>query len=287
MAEQGHGHHGHGGQMTPEQQMQMIQQEIRLAKNLGQIKYKIIVMSGKGGVGKSTVSANLAISLAAKGYKVALVDADIYGPSIPKIFNIEKEKIGLIDDLMQPVKKYGVAINSIGFMIDAKQAVIWRGPLAANTMLQLFTNTNWEDIDYMIVDFPPGTGDIQLSIMQQLVIDASIIVTTPQTLSVNDARKGADMFSPDKLNVPILGIVENMSWFTPQEHLDEKYYIFGQGGGQTLAEELNTQVLAQIPLIKEVGISAEEGSNLIEKNIPEINTVFQQIADALTKALPL
>jgi ATP-binding protein involved in chromosome partitioning len=172
-------------------------------------------------------------------------------------------------------------------MIDAKQAVIWRGPLAANTMLQLFTNTNWEDIDYMIVDFPPGTGDIQLSIMQQLVIDASIIVTTPQTLSVNDARKGADMFSPDKLNVPILGIVENMSWFTPQEHLDEKYYIFGQGGGQTLAQELNTRVLAQIPLIKEVGISAEEGSNLIEKNIPEINTIFNQIANVVTKALPL
>ena len=251
------------------------------------VKHIVVVASGKGGVGKSTVSANLAISLAAKGYKVALVDADIYGPSIPKIFNIEKEKIGLIDDLMQPVKKYGVTINSIGFMIDAKQAVIWRGPLAANTMLQLFTNTNWEDIDYMIVDFPPGTGDIQLSIMQQLVIDASIIVTTPQTLSVNDARKGADMFSPDKLNVPILGIVENMSWFTPQEHLDEKYYIFGQGGGQMLAEELNTQVLAQIPLIKEVGISTEEGSNLIEKNIPEINTIFNQITSVVTKALPL
>ena len=163
-----------------------------------------------------------------------MVDADIYGPSIPKMFGLEEEQITAHNagetEKMIPMEKYGVKLNSIGFIVDSRQAVIWRGPLAANVMGQLFTNTDWGETDYMIVDFPPGTGDIQLSALQQYKVDAAIVVTIPQILSVNDARKGADMFSAQKLNIPLLGIVENMSWFVPQQHADEKYYLFGHGG---------------------------------------------------------
>lgn len=253
------------------------------------VKHTIVVASGKGGVGKSTVSASLAIALARKGHKTALVDADIYGPSVPKMFGLENEQIMAHtvgeEDIMIPMEQYGVKLNSVGFIVDPHQAVIWRGPLAANVMGQLFTKTEWGETDYMIIDFPPGTGDIQLSALQQYKIDAAIIVTTPQILSVNDARKGADMFSAQKLNIPLLGIVENMSWFTPAEHANEKYYIFGQGGGRTLAREFNTSLLAQIPLIKEVGEAAEEGNNILDKNNECINNIFSQMADYVVKAL--
>ncbi|MBO4738720.1 MAG: P-loop NTPase [Bacteroidales bacterium] len=253
------------------------------------VKHIVVVASGKGGVGKSTVSVLLATTLARKGYKVALVDADIYGPSVPKMFGMEDEQLmaHTVDgeELMIPMEKYGVKFNSVGFVVNSHQAVIWRGPLAANVLGQLFTKTEWGDIDYMIVDFPPGTGDIQLSALQQYKIDAAIVVTIPQILSVNDARKGADMFSEQKLNVPLLGIVENMSWFTPQQHPDEKYYIFGKDGGQMLASEFNTKLLAQIPLITEVGEAVEEGNNLLEKNNETINRIFDEMADYVVETL--
>lgn len=254
------------------------------------VKHIIVVASGKGGVGKSTVSANLAITLAKKGYKTALVDADIYGPSVPKFFGMENEMVGVSVDangqeIMSPKEKYGVKINSIGFLVDKDKAVIWRGPLAGGAMAQLFTQTDWGDIDYMVVDFPPGTGDIQISTIQQFKIDGAVIVTTPQVIAVNDARKGAEMFSPEKMNVPLFGVVENMSWFTPKQHPEEKYFLFGQGGGQTLANEFSTVLLAQIPLIQEVGETAEKGANLMELNNAEINAAFDKIAEEVVYQL--
>ena len=191
------------------------------------VKKIIVVASGKGGVGKSTVAANLAMTLALQKNKVALVDADIYGPSIPKIFDIENERpclsdSSLADNMMEPIRKYSVTINSIGFFIDKNKSVIWPGPMVSKAITQLFTQTNWDDIDYMIVDFPPGTGDIQITIMQKFQIDGVVVVTTPQVLSLNDARRGTEMFVNNQINVPIIGVVENMSWFTPLKHPDEK-----------------------------------------------------------------
>ena len=247
------------------------------------VKHIVVVASGKGGVGKSTVAANLAIMLAKKGYKTALVDADIYGPSMPIIFGLSDAKISVYmrgeQEFMLPVEKYGVKMISLGMLADPKQAVIWRGPLAANALNMMFTNTEWGDIDYMIVDFPPGTGDIQISTLQQYRISAAIVVTTPQIIAVSDARKGADMFTPSKMNVPLLGVVENMSWFTPQNHPDEKYYIFGQGGGEALAREFDTEFLVQIPLVKDVCDSSESGGNLMEMGNPIINAAFEKLAE--------
>lgn len=254
------------------------------------VKHVIVVASGKGGVGKSTVSANLAITLAKKGYKTALLDADVYGPSIPKMFNMENEMVDVTmndkgEESMAPKEKYGVKINSIGFLVPSDKAVIWRGPLAGSALSQLFTKTVWGDIDYMIVDFPPGTGDIQISAIQQFKISGAIIVTTPQVIAVNDARKGAEMFTPENMNVPLFGVVENMSWFTPKQHPEERYYLFGQGGGLTLAREFNTTLLAQIPLVQEVGETAEKGGNLIEKDIAIINEAFDKLADEVVYQL--
>lgn len=250
------------------------------------VKNIIVVASGKGGVGKSTVSANLAMTLVGKGYKVALVDADIYGPSIPKMFDVEDERPCLSikagkDGVMDPIEKYGVKINSLGFFADKEKSIVWRGPMASNAITQLFTQTYWEDIDYMIVDFPPGTGDIQITTVQKFYIDGAIIVTTPQELSLNDARKGAEMLANENINIPLIGVVENMSWFTPQQHLDERYLIFGQGGGQILADEFNTSLLAQIPLIKEVGEIAEQGQDFSVMQNDELKILFEGLADAV------
>lgn len=254
------------------------------------VKHIIVVASGKGGVGKSTVSANLAIMLAKKGYKTALLDADVYGPSVPKMFNLEDQMVEVTmgedgKEYMVPMEKYGVKINSIGFLVPRDKAVIWRGPLAGGALTQLFTQTLWGDIDYMIVDFPPGTGDVQISAIQQFRISGAIIVTTPQVLAVNDARKGAEMFAPDNMNVPLFGVVENMSWFTPKQHPEEKYFLFGQGGGLTLAREFNTTLLAQIPLVQEVGETAEKGANLMDQNNAIINDAFDSLADEVVYQL--
>lgn len=254
------------------------------------VKHIIVVASGKGGVGKSTVSANLAIMLAKKGYKTALLDADVYGPSIPKMFDLEDQMVEVTmgengKESMVPMEKYCVKINSIGFLVPSDRAVIWRGPLAGGALTQLFTQTVWGDIDYMIVDFPPGTGDVQISAIQQFRISGAIIVTTPQVLAVNDARKGAEMFAPDNMNVPLFGVVENMSWFTPKQHPEEKYFLFGQGGGLTLAREFNTTLLAQIPLVQEVGETAEKGGNLIDQNNAIINEAFDRLADEVVYQL--
>lgn len=254
------------------------------------VKNLIVVASGKGGVGKSTISANLAITLANKGYKIALVDADIYGPSIPKMFDIENERPVLSDvesNKMEPIEKYGVKINSIGFFVDKDKSIIWRGPMVSNAITQLFTDTHWGDIDYMIIDFPPGTGDIQITTVQKFNINGALIVTTPQEIAINDARKGAEMFLNSGIEVPLIGLVENMSWFTPKQHPEEKYYIFGKDGGQKLSSELGTPLLVQVPLIKEVGEVAEHGENYCNLQNEEMNSIFEKLAESVTQIVPV
>ncbi|MFW5793289.1 MAG: Mrp/NBP35 family ATP-binding protein [Bacteroidota bacterium] len=251
------------------------------------VKKIIAVASGKGGVGKSTVSVNLAIALARKGLKVAIVDADIYGPSIPRMFGIENEKPEGTSfggkEFILPIEREGVKINSIGFFVSSKQGLIWRGPMAANAITQLFENTLWGETDVMIIDFPPGTGDIQLTTVQKLNLFGALIVTTPQEISLNDARKAASMFLNPGLKVPLLGVIENMSWFTPKPHPEEKYYLFGKDGGKKLAEEYDTDLLGQIPLVAEVGEDAEKGLSSFSNDNETIAKVFQDIANKLLK----
>ena len=248
------------------------------------VKRIIVIASGKGGVGKSTVAANLAMTLALQKYKVALVDADIYGPSIPKIFDIENERpclsdVPLATNMMEPIEKYGVNINSIGFFIVKDKSVIWRGPMVSNAITQLFTQTNWGDIDYMIVDFPPGTGDAQITIVQKFQIDGAVVVTTPQILSLNDARRGTEMFVNDQIHAPIIGVVENMSWFTPLEHPNEKYYLFGEKGGTTLAKEFSVPLICQIPLMQSIGQQSERGESIDSFNNLQVKEVFSSLSE--------
>lgn len=254
------------------------------------VKKVIVVASGKGGVGKSMVSANLSVALARKGFKVALVDADIYGPSIPKMFDIENQKPEVTTfgdtEAIFPVEKYGVKIMSIGFFVAMDKGLIWRGPMAANAITQLFEKTQWGEIDFMIIDFPPGTGDIQLTTVQKLSLSGAIIVTTPQEIAINDARKAASMFANPGLNVPILGVVENMSWFTPGQHPDEKYFIFGQGGGADLSKELGTKLLTQIPLILEIGEAAGKGLSVFDKPTDMAAQIFEDMAGQFVQGLP-
>lgn len=253
--------------------------------SLPEVKNIIVVASGKGGVGKSTVSANMAVSLARKGKKVALVDADLYGPSIPVMFGVQNEKFTgekkNDKEVIYPIEKYGVKIVSIGFFIEPGQSLIWRGPMASNALLQMFRDTEWGDIDYMIVDFPPGTGDIQLTTVQKLNISGAIIVTTPPEVSVSDARKAVAMFNNPDLDVPLLGIIENMSWFTPAKHPDEKYFIFGKGGGRKLAGESGAKLLGQIPLIMEIGEGSDKGLTIYNQSDMDIKDSFDEVVDQI------
>jgi ATP-binding protein involved in chromosome partitioning len=252
------------------------------------VKNIVAVASGKGGVGKSTVAANLAIALARNGLKTALVDADIYGPSIPKMFGIEdmRPEVSALGDkeIIFPIEKYGVKIISIGFFVAPNQSLIWRGLMASNALTQLFENTQWGEIDYMVIDFPPGTGDIQLTTVQKLNLAGAIIVTTPQGIALNDVRKAASMFINKDINVPILGIIENMSWFTPLKHPEEKYFLFGKGGGEKIATEYNSQLLGQIPLVMEVGEAAEQGKSIFNQGNKSVIESFEKIAVKLISA---
>ena len=229
------------------------------------VKNIIGVASGKGGVGKSTVAANLAVALAREGYKVGILDADIFGPSLPKIFGVEDEPLYMEEaengkNLILPVEKYGVKILSIGFLVDKNSPVLWRGSMASNALRQLIEQADWSDLDYFIIDMPPGTSDIHLTLVQTLGITGVVIVSTPQQIALADARKGTAMFTGPKVNVPVLGMVENMAWFTPEDHPQEKYYIFGNGGAVELAKELGIPLLAQIPLVAAVGHHNDEGT---------------------------
>ncbi len=253
------------------------------------VRHILGVASGKGGVGKSTVAANLSVTLARLGNKTALVDADIFGPSIPRMLGVENEKPGLEmirgNKMMIPPQKHGVKIISIGFFAGTHQGLIWRGPMAAKALIQLFEETHWGEIDYMIIDFPPGTSDIQLSAAQKLDISGSLIVTTPQEIAVNDARKAASMFNNKGIQIPITGVVENMSWFTPEKHPQERYYLFGKGGGQTLAKELGVPLLARIPLVMDIGKTAEQGHHVFQQPNQAIITAFEQLARDVMAAL--
>lgn len=233
-------------------------------KLLANVKNIIAVSSGKGGVGKSTVTANLAVGLAKLGYRVGLLDTDIFGPSMPKMFQVEDERpyAEQVDgrDLICPIEKYGVKLLSIGFFVNPEEATLWRGGMACNALKQLISDANWGELDYFILDTPPGTSDIHLTLIQTLGITGAVIVSTPQQVALADARKGINMYMNDKVNVPILGLVENMSWFTPAEHPDEKYYIFGKEGCKQLAEELNVPLLGQIPLVQSVCENGDNGT---------------------------
>ena len=257
-----------------------------VGKFLPQVKNVIAISSGKGGVGKSTVSANLAIALARLGYKVGLLDADIFGPSIPKMFSVEDERpySEHIDgrDLIKPVEKYGVKILSIGFFVDPDQAILWRGSMASNALKQLIADANWGDLDYFLIDLPPGTSDIHLTIVQSLALTGAVVVTTPQEVSLAAAIKGVNMFMNDKVAVPILGVVENMAWFTPAELPQNKYYIFGKEGGKRMAEAFNVPLIGQIPLVQSICESGDEGVPIAMKNTPD-GLAFMEVAGALVE----
>lgn len=228
------------------------------------VKNIIGVSSGKGGVGKSTVASNLAVALARLGYKVGLLDADIFGPSVPKMFGVEDEPIYMetVDgnDLIVPIEKYGVKVLSIGFLVDRNSPVLWRGAMASRALNQLITQANWGELDYFLIDMPPGTSDIHLTLVQTLAVTGVVIVSTPQEVALADARKGIAMFTDEKVNVPVLGIVENMAWFTPAAHPDERYYLFGRDGAVKLSEELKVKLLAQIPIVGTICEGGDSGS---------------------------
>lgn len=233
-------------------------------KLLPQVKNIIAVSSGKGGVGKSTVAANLAIALSKMGYRVGLLDADIFGPSVPKMFNVEDARpyAEEVDgrDLIVPIEKYGIKLLSIGFFVDPDQATLWRGGMASNALKQLIGDGNWGELDYFVLDLPPGTSDIHLTIVQTLAITGVVVVSTPQEVALADARKGINMFTNEKVNVPILGLVENMAWFTPAELPENKYYIFGKEGAKRLAEEMNVPLLGQIPIVQSICECGDKGA---------------------------
>ncbi|MBR2184267.1 MAG: P-loop NTPase [Prevotella sp.] len=231
---------------------------------LPDVKNIIAVSSGKGGVGKSTVSANLAISLARLGYRVGLLDTDIFGPSMPKMFNVEDQRPYAIEkdgrQLIVPVEQYGVKLLSIGFFVNPNTATLWRGGMACSALKQLIADADWGELDYLILDTPPGTSDIHLSLLQTLAITGAVIVSTPQQVALADARKGIDMYTNDKVNVPILGLVENMAYFTPAELPENKYYIFGKEGCKNLANEMNVPLLAQIPIVQSICEDGDKGT---------------------------
>jgi ATP-binding protein involved in chromosome partitioning len=226
-------------------------------------KHIIAIHSGKGGVGKSTVTANLAVTLAQQGYRVGLLDADIHGPSMPKMFHTEDCRPFSVEEdgrtLIEPIEQYGVKMLSIGFFVNPDSAVIWRGGMASNALKQLITDAHWGELDYFLIDLPPGTSDIHLTLIAELHLTGVIVVTTPQPVALVDARKGVEMFRNEKVNVPILGLIENMAWFTPAELPQNKYYIFGKEGGKALAEELHIPLLGQIPLVQSIREGGDDG----------------------------
>ena len=256
-------------------------------KMLPGVKNVIAVSSGKGGVGKSTVSANLAVALAQMGYKVGLLDADIFGPSVPKMFHVEGAQIFMEKkdgrELIIPAEKYGVKLLSIGFFVNPDTATLWRGGMASNALKQLIADADWGDLDYFVLDTPPGTSDIHLTLLQSLAITGAVIVSTPQNVALADARKGIDMYQNDKVNVPILGLVENMAWFTPAELPENRYYIFGKEGVKRLAEEMNVPLLGQIPIVQSICNSGDEGEPVAVHADSLTGIAFRNLAEAVVR----
>ncbi len=250
------------------------------------VKHIIGVASGKGGVGKSTVAVNLAVALARLGYKVGLADADVYGPSVPVMTGSEgyrpvAEEINGKDYIV-PLEKYGVKWMSIGYFAEKGQALVWRGPMASNALKQLILQVNWGPLDFLLIDMPPGTGDIHISLTQEIGIEGAVIVTTPQTVALADVEKGANMFRNENVNKAIYGIVENMAWFTPEEHPDEKYYIFGRDGGAKMAEELGIPLLGRIPLVQSIRENGDDGAPAALSSRPD-GLAFLELAGKLAE----
>jgi ATP-binding protein involved in chromosome partitioning len=250
-------------------------------KVLPEVKHVIAIASGKGGVGKSTITANLAGGLAKAGYRVGIVDADIHGPSMPTMFDVVDEKPTMIDvegvPKINPVISYGIRILSIGFFTEQDNAVIWRGPMASKALTQMFTDAHWGKLDYLLIDLPPGTSDIHLSLVQNVPLDGAVIVSTPQEVALADARKGINMFQMDSIKVPVLGIVENMAWFTPAELPENKYYIFGRDGAKNLAAGMGVPLLGQIPLVQSVRESGDVGRPAVFQENTPISDAFDEL----------
>ncbi|MFV0501180.1 MAG: Mrp/NBP35 family ATP-binding protein [Bacteroidales bacterium] len=268
---------------------QQRQRDLKIEKAMKGVKHIIAVGSGKGGVGKSTVAVNLALSLAKKGYAVGLADSDIYGPSIPTLFNIKNEEVmgREIDGVSYiiPFEKFGIKLMSVGFFVDTTKALMWRGPMASNTLIQLLSETLWGELDFLILDMPPGTGDVQLTLAQLFKVSGSVFVTTPQELAVDDVRRAVNMFRDKDINIPVLGLVENMAYFTPKELPDNKYFIFGKDGGKKLSEELEIDFLSQIPISQDLSERNDTG-NPISLDFSSLEAeAFMNLADKIIDKL--
>ena len=254
---------------------------------LPEVKHIVAIASGKGGVGKSTVTANLAGGLAKAGYKVGVVDADIYGPSMPTMFDVVNERPTMIDvdgkPMINPVMSYGIKILSIGFFTDQDNAVVWRGPMASKALTQMFTDAYWGELDFMLIDLPPGTGDIHLSLVQTVPLDGVVIVSTPQEVALADARRGVNMFRMESVNVPVLGIIENMAWFTPEELPDNKYYIFGRDGARNLAEGMNVAFMGHIPLVQGVREAGDAGRPAVFQENGPVAEAFDELVNTFVQ----
>ncbi len=256
------------------------------------VKNIIAVVSGKGGVGKSTVAANLALALSQGGAKVGLMDADIYGPSVPIMFGVRGERpmmieVGTDKPMIAPLERYGIKLISIGFLVDEKNAVVWRGPMASSAIRQFVTDVYWDELDYLVVDMPPGTGDIHLTLMQTVPVTGAVIVTTPQDVALADAKKGIAMFGQAQLNVPIIGLVENMSYFTPAELPDNKYFIFGKDGGKRLADEYDLPFLGQIPLVQSIREGGDQGVPIMMSDDVITKKAFEGFASYVVRSIAM
>lgn len=253
------------------------------------VKNIIAIASGKGGVGKSTVAVNLAVSMVKSGYKVGLIDADVYGPSIPKMFNLVDERPDArVEDSVDwiiPIERYGVKLLSVGFFVKPEDAVIWRGPMATSALKQLINQGDWGDLDYLLIDLPPGTGDVHLTMVQEIPVTGAVIVSTPQEVALADVVKGINMFAGEKINVPVLGLVENMAWFTPEELPENRYYIFGKEGCKKLAEERGLELLGQIPIVQSICESGDQGEPAALFEDTAVGQAFANLAKAVVKAV--
>jgi ATP-binding protein involved in chromosome partitioning len=254
-------------------------------KILPEVENIILVASGKGGVGKSTVAVNLAVAFMREGYATGLLDADLYGPSVPMALGLENShpRVWMENgkEQMEPVEKFGIKVMSLGFLMQKEDAVIWRGPLASKALTQLIENTHWGKLDYLVIDLPPGTGDISITLAQKFPGAKSIIVVTPQQMAIADGRKAAHMFVANGVDIPVIGIVENMAWFVPEKHPDEKYYLFGKGGGEQLAREYGVPLLSQIPLMADVCELSDQGKNFFNSGNAILIKAFEELAQKI------
>ncbi|CAG5069585.1 Iron-sulfur cluster carrier protein [Dyadobacter sp. CECT 9623] len=255
------------------------------------VKNVIAISSGKGGVGKSTVTANLAMALHRSGAKVGIIDADIFGPSIPVMFGVEHMQPTITPkdgkNFINPIRQFGIKMMSIGFLTPPDSAVVWRGPMASQALKQFFADTDWGDLDYLLIDLPPGTSDIHLTLVQTVPVTGAVVVTTPQKVALADAVKGLSMFRQPQINVPILGIIENMAWFTPEELPDSQYFIFGKGGGQSLADKFDVPLIGQIPLVQSIREAGDEGRPAVMDTNPIVNDAFRDAAESLAQQVAI